>query len=808
MRFGTALCAALAVGALLLTAASARAQQVTAHIEPSLVPVGGTADLTIEVEADGLTAGVDEPALPELPAEVAVVARGREARVEMRGLDVRRSTVFRYTLRGIAPGTVRIGPITIRIGERTLHTERLVLLVVGELGPAETRRAPDGAPPIFVSARVDRQRAWLGQQVTLTFSFYHDPSSPLAESPDYDPPQTPGFWRVELADEPEITSERIGDRTYQVQRFRYALFPLQPGRVEIGPARVRVVQPDAERWWEPGSPRVLATDPLTVMVDELPPGAPDGFGGAVGRYSLSGELPVTEARAGSPIELALTVRGSGNPATVDAPELPGWPDIDVGTPSVDTESDVEGTRLAGRATFRWILVPHSEGTLDLGAAHLPYFDPERGAYAVDTLRLGELRIRPGAVATTTTVDSEPRGPTLWEAREPRSPWPRGLAEAPLYWAALSGPWLAWLALLAWARRPRRQPSAGRSAAGILSAARREIGGRGSEAAPEAVRAVERALEVRYGVSLAGCASLERRQRLERRGAPPEVVDRSEAARAALESARFGGAAVDLAARELERLERAVESPAGDASRAGVTGASSAIALALAAALGGPGDALAQSATSAWRASNEAYRRGDMVAAANGFEALTQSHTDPLLEANLAAALWRQGRRGEALARYRASLALAPRDPTIRRDEERLWTELGRPPRIEQPGRVLAAVRLDELLLLLLGASWLALGTAALARARPRARPAAAAAAAIVVALAATATLHAMTVERPVRAIAAAGAELRAAPGGEAIGSLPEGAVVRVLERAPEAWRVRASGLPAGWVAPDRMAPLD
>ena len=128
-----------------------------------------------------------------------------------------------------------------------------------------------------MSARVDRQRAWTGQQVTLTFSFYHDPATPLAESPDYDPPQTPGFWRVELSSAPEISSERVGDRTYQVQRFRYALFPLHPGRAEIGPARVRVVQPDPERWWEPGRPRVLATDPLVVTVDELPAGAPAGF---------------------------------------------------------------------------------------------------------------------------------------------------------------------------------------------------------------------------------------------------------------------------------------------------------------------------------------------------------------------------------------------------------------------------------------------------------------------------------------------------------------------------------------------------
>jgi tetratricopeptide (TPR) repeat protein len=811
--------AALAIAVLLVAGGSARAQQVTTHLEPSLVPVGGTVDLTIEVEADDLAARVDEPALPELSAEVAVVARGREARVEMRGLDVRRSTVFRYTLRGIAPGTVRIDPIGIRVGERTLHTQPMVLLVVGELGPAETRRAPDGAPPIFVSARVDRQRAWTGQQVTLTFSFYHDPSSPLAESPDYDPPQTPGFWRVELSDEPEITSERIGDRTYQVQRFRYALFPLQAGVAEIGPARVRVVQPDAERWWEPGRPRVLATDPLTITVDELPEGAPEGFGGAVGRYSLSGELPATQATAGSPIELALTVRGSGNPATVDAPELPGWPDIDVGMPSVETESAVEGSRLEGRATFRWILVPRTDGILDLGAARLPYFDPDRGAYAVDTLRLGELRIRPGTVAAM-AADSEPRGPTLWEPRAPRAPGPHGLADAPLYWAALAGPWLAWLALLAWARRPRRQPSVRRAAVGILATARRDVAARGSEAAPEAVRTVERALEIRYGVSLAGLASLERRRRLEGCGAPPEVVDGSEAARAALEGARFGGAGLDLAVGELERLERAIDTP-GSRRAAGTPGA---IALALALTIGAPGAGLAQpsrdtalrqsagatpaNATEAWRESNEAYQRGDMAAAARGFEALARRHEDPRLEANLAAALWRQGRRGEALARYRSALALDPRDPAIRRDEQQLWNELGRPPRVEQPARALAAVRLDELLLLLLAASWVAAGVAAVARTRKVARPLVAAGTAVVIALAVTAALHAMTVERPRRAIAAAGAELRAVPGGDPIGSLPEGTVVRVLERAADGWRVRVAGLPAGWVAPDRIAPLD
>jgi len=810
--FVGALAAALA--ASLLTAGSAAAQEVSATIAPQLVAVGGTVELTIAVDPGDLTGSVDEPALPELPAEVAVVGRGREARVEMRGLDVRRSTVFRYTLLGTSPGTARIDPIAVRVGGRTLHTDPLVLLVVDDTGGARGP-APGASPPIFVSARVDRQRAWVGQQITLTFSFYHDPAAPLAESPDYDPPQTPGFWRVEMSDAPEITSERIGGRTYQVQRFRYALFPLQPGIAEIGPARVRVVQPDEERWWEPGRPRTLATDPLTVTVDSLPEGAPPGFGGAVGTYSLTGALPTREVAAGSPIELALTVRGSGNPAAVDAPELPDWPEIEVGSPNVETESEMDGQHLGGRATFRWILVPRNDGVLDLGAARLPYFDPDRGAYAVDTLRLGELRVRPGAVARSDEGAEQPRGPTIWEPRAPRAPRLRGLAGSTLYWAALAGPWLGWLALLGWRRRPRRRIAAGTGALDLLVSARLGLESRGAGAAPEARHAVERALELRYGVPVAGLPPRERSQRLERKGAPREVVDAAGSALEAIDTVRFGGAGLDVAGSAIGRLTGAMAAGPGAVRGAGA-GSAALLALLLGASAARAQDGALQvdqasvsaEAEAAWSQANRAYRAGDMAAAAGVYEKLAERYADARIEANLAAALWRQGRRGEALARYREALVLAPRDPVIRADERRLWNELGRPPELGAPARALGVVRLDEILVGLLVASWAAALGFALARRDPRARPVAGAALAIAALLAVSAGLHAVAIEGPRRGIATAGAELHAAPDGERIAALPEGALVRVLERTPDGWRVRTSGLPAGWVAPDRIVPLD
>jgi tetratricopeptide (TPR) repeat protein len=338
--------------------------------------------------------------------------------------------------------------------------------------------------------------------------------------------------------------------------------------------------------------------------------------------------------------------------------------------------------------------------------------------------------------------------------------------------------------------------------------------------------VERSLDLRYGIAVAGLSPRERAGRLERAGAPREVVEAADSALVAIDGVRFGGAGLDAAVRAVERLGAAMGAKRGAARRAGAGGAIL-LAFAVAASVAGPASAAAQPASllvqdaprggdplastpagAAWREANRAYRAGDMAAAAAAYEALAARHADPRIEANLAAALWRQGRRGEALARYREALALAPRDPAIRADERRLWNELQRPPRLGAPTRALAAVRLDEILIALLVASWAAAMGTALAGRDPRARPVAAIALATAVLLAMTAAAHAIAIEGPRRGIATAGAELHATPGGGRIAALPEGALVRVLERAPDGWRVRASGLPAGWVAPDRIVPLD
>jgi tetratricopeptide (TPR) repeat protein len=759
---------------------------VTARLEPATVRLGDTVELVIEIEPAGITGDVPEPVLPDLPAEV--VGSSRESRVSLLGTDVSRRVVYRYRLRPTAAGRLRIDPIQVDVGGRVLETGPLELTVTGPGPDGLAGPESGGLPAYFATARVDRERVYVGQQVTLTFAFYHDPRSPLAESPDYDPPASPGFWRVEIDSAPRVRTERLGSRVYHVQRFRYALFPLRAGGLEVGPATVRILEPDPVQWWRPGRPRTLSTDPLRIVAEALPAGAPGSHDGAVGRFELEGALSGRTATVGVPLELSLEVEGIGNPTTVGEPLLPAWPDVTVTRAGTETTTRVRDGIVRGESSFRYLLSPAQPGPLDLGLARFAYFDPDRAAYVVDSLELGEIEVRPGMAPVAAAGPSDRQrpedGPTLRPARRPVDDAPA--APPASYWGGLLAPWLAWLAVLAWRRRPR--PRKGPLDALDRFAVQRSRAATEGGELESALRAMDDALVAFWPD-----------------GPPADVAALAREARAAVHEAAYGRAAPD---RSLLRLSE-VEERLRRASRSRVPKPVPGAALAAGALLLLAGQAAAQERASgddprvAWETANAAYRAGDFEVAATAYRDLAARHADPHLEADLAAALWKAGRRGEAVLHYRRALALAPRDEAVRADLARLRAGLAVP---GEPGRMglLERARLDEFLWTFFWTS--ALGFVVFVAGRGRRRIA-------VPVLAAIALVGTVTAVRAWReghdlAVAIRPAEIAAAPGGAGIAPLPEGITVRVLERGGSAWRVRPPGGPAGWVSSVRLEPID
>ncbi len=236
-------------------------------------------------------------------------------------------------------------------------------------------------------------------------------------------------------------------------------------------------------------------------------------------------------------------------------------------------------------------------------------------------------------------------------------------------------------------------------------------------------------------------------------------------------------------------------------------------LALIGAFAGPASADEPGPQSQFQAANEAYRSGRFAEAAEGYRRLAQSGlTNPALFYNLGNALLKSGQPGEALWAYREAAASSPRDPDIRANLEYTRSLLGdadavsiRPPvwaRWATGGgrwstRELASAWIISLwitAMLWIARRWVRGGEAL------RRWGWAAIALAVIAGIAVI--VQTVFVDRvPTAVVIAPSADARFAPQPSATThfTLPQGAVVRVLEDEPGWAQIRRLDGRAGWV---------
>ncbi|MBR4172277.1 MAG: BatD family protein [Kiritimatiellae bacterium] len=146
--------------------------------------------------------------------------------------------------------------------------------------------------------------------------------------------------------------------------------------------------------WRPYA-RSKALSPFLLEVRELPPNAPENYGGAVGKYRLTGKLSENKVQPGDIITLTLDLRGNGWMGDGKPP-----------TPPADacfkTYPVKETVRSAQRITTQQIWIPQSTNATEIGRVSFPFFNPESGRY--ETAEAGPFPLT--FVTRTETVTNE------------------------------------------------------------------------------------------------------------------------------------------------------------------------------------------------------------------------------------------------------------------------------------------------------------------------------------------------------------------------------------------------------------------
>ena len=397
--------AALAVCAALIAATAAAADlSVSATLDNQRVELGDQLMLSVAISGSGSAA----PKLP-LIADVEIYESGKSQSVSIINGRVSSSVVHTYVLAPRKAGRFVVPPIEVPGAAPTAPLE----FVVEQGSPATQTAAapspapnpgprPGGSPDVFVTAALEKNRAFVNEQVSFVVRFFT--AVPLLGATQYDAPKLTGLLSENLGAEGQGTT-MIGGRSYHFSELKSVLFPVQAGRAAIGPAFVTVQLPRGggmgedffDRFFTMAAPetRRLRTDPLTLSADPLPPGAPDDFSGIVGALSIESSVDRARLKAGEALNLTVIVSGVGNIKSLPEPKRPDLPSVRF----FDSESSVKlerrGDKAGGSKTFKTVVVPKVSGPLEIPALTVSYYDPAKRAYARAHSQSIRLSVLPG-----------------------------------------------------------------------------------------------------------------------------------------------------------------------------------------------------------------------------------------------------------------------------------------------------------------------------------------------------------------------------------------------------------------------------
>jgi hypothetical protein len=593
-RTGSQLAIAVAVaGVLSASAFAAEAPVVTQEVDRTEVGTDDVFVLTVRA--------VDAPSgssiqLPDVPTvETIGTSRGVQSSIRFGGGGPRVQQISTLTVRMRAqkPGKLVLPPAELHAAGAVYRSQAVTLTVKAGHVPdphGTGRPAPDpfgmspfggdtddnpfdvfrrrqqaaGERDLFLRGELDKKEVYQGEQATLSLWIYARVD--LSRVDAVTMPKLDGFWTEDVETPKELTSETrtvdgVPYRAYLLRRL--ALFPVKSGPREIGPVEADITT----GFLFAGRREHRASQPLTLKVRALPPGAPAGFQpSAVGSWSLGAELASTRTELGSPVTLRISVEGRGNVKDLVLPRPAVPPSLKLYEPATtDRTSTVRG-RIQGRRTQEFLVLPQQTGNFEIPALELVYFDPETQRYERSRTAPLTLAVVPGAGASAVAAlpgrTEEPAARNVLNATalrplrvqavldRPAPPWRRAwflalLGLPPLLFAGV----LTGQAVQRHRARSdprseqRRREQRARARLGLL----RSLGQGMDDAAfsAEVDGAVAELLAARLGTSVIGLTREALRARLAEAGAPTELQARVARIQDACDEVRFAPGAARM-----------------------------------------------------------------------------------------------------------------------------------------------------------------------------------------------------------------------------------------------------------------------
>ena len=417
------------------------AQQVNVTASVSGTTIGTEEGVSYRIEVDGVTNS--EVERPDAPSATGLVltqpVASTQQSVSIVNGRMSQSISFEWVYRPEGEGKAEIGTTQVVVKGKTYATQPIEITVVPQSQRPQrrqTRRDPFSAfrqpspqqpaspPPaitkkdIFIRAIPSDRNVFRNEQVNIEYQLYYREGMQLRQSRLADSWDAEGFWREELDVErrpiPRTVIEN-GLRFNTIVLKRVAVFPTRTGSLTVDPLKIEVEAYIPSRSADPFDqffsfrpryePVEVASAPVAINVSDLPGEPPEDFLGAVGAFRVEASVDRSEVEVGEPIQVQLTLSGTGNMATIEPPhfEPPGV--FEQYDPQVDIQINRSGQQIRGTKTLTYVLVPRSNGVFQIPQVSLSFFNPEHGRYETLNPRPTSVRVSGTPTAEASTVTS-------------------------------------------------------------------------------------------------------------------------------------------------------------------------------------------------------------------------------------------------------------------------------------------------------------------------------------------------------------------------------------------------------------------
>ncbi|MBR6170686.1 MAG: protein BatD [Bacteroidaceae bacterium] len=344
------------------------------------------------------------------------------------------SLTFTYTVLATEEGKFTLPAAAIKVGGKTYKSGTSVIEVLpssvhaqGNNQQSQTNRQQNngssrqrnqvsasdiGGKELYMTVSASKRKIYEQEAVLLTYKLY---TLVNIQQIAGEMPQLDGFHVQEVDSKAQMSLkyERVNGRNYGTAIWRqYVLFPQKTGKLKVPSitfdSQVEIQNTSMDPFdvfFGGGSlsqivKKSIVAPAIEIEVLPLPTPKPANFAGAVGKYTISGQLTPEQVNANDAATLRLTVSGQGNMKLMKAPKVNFPQDFEIYDPKVSDKTTNTSLGAKGNVVYDYVVVPRHGGKFNIAPVEFCYFDPEAQSYK--TLKTDSFTI---AVAKSKTTGS-------------------------------------------------------------------------------------------------------------------------------------------------------------------------------------------------------------------------------------------------------------------------------------------------------------------------------------------------------------------------------------------------------------------